>query len=40
VCGGDFEATLQPTAFGITTYIPMAAPDKVRLVVQVEAIRQ
>lgn len=39
-CGGDFEATIQPTAFGITTYIPMAAPDKVRLVVQVEAIRQ
>jgi polyisoprenoid-binding protein YceI len=40
VCGGDFETTIQPTAFGITTYIPMAAPDQVRLVVQVEAIRQ
>lgn len=40
VCGGDFEAVIQPTAFGITTYIPMAAPDKVRLVVQVEAVRQ
>ena len=40
VCGGDFEATIQPTAFGITTYIPMAAPDKVRLVIQVEAVRQ
>jgi polyisoprenoid-binding protein YceI len=40
VCGGDFEATIQPTLWGITTYIPMAAPDKVRLVVQVEAIRQ
>ena len=40
VCGGDFETVIQPTAFGITTYIPMAAPDKVRLVVQVEAVRQ
>jgi len=40
VCGGDFEATIQPTLWGISTYIPMVAPDKVRLVVQVEAIKQ
>ena len=40
VCGGDFEATIQPTLWGINTYIPMVAPDKVRLVVQVEAIKQ
>lgn len=40
VCGGDFEATVQPTAFGITTYIGVAAPDKARLVIQVEAVRQ
>jgi polyisoprenoid-binding protein YceI len=40
VCGGDFEAVIQPTLFGINTYIPMVAPDQVRLVVQVEAIRQ
>jgi polyisoprenoid-binding protein YceI len=40
VCGGDFEATIQPTLWGITTYIPMVAPDKVRLLVQVEAIKQ
>ncbi len=40
VCGGDFEAFIQPTLFGINTYIPMVAPDQVRLVVQVEAIKQ
>ena len=40
VCGGDFEATIQPTLWGISTYIPAVAPDKVRLVVQVEAIKQ
>ena len=40
VCGGDFEATIQPTLWGISTYIPTIAPDKVRLVVQVEAIKQ
>ena len=40
VCGGDFEATIQPTLWGINTYIPAVAPDKVRLVVQVEAIKQ
>jgi polyisoprenoid-binding protein YceI len=40
VCGGDFVATLQPSAFGITAYLPQVTPDEVRLVVQVEAIRQ
>lgn len=40
VCGGDFEASIQPTLWGISTYIPMVAPDKVRLLVQVEAIKQ
>jgi polyisoprenoid-binding protein YceI len=40
VCGGDFEATVQPTAWGISTYIPMVSPDKARLVIQVEAVRQ
>ncbi len=40
VCGGDFEATIQPTLWGISNYIPAVAPDKVRLVVQVEAIKQ
>lgn len=40
VCGGDFEATVQPSAWGISTDIPAVAPDRARLVVQVEAVRQ
>jgi polyisoprenoid-binding protein YceI len=40
VCGGDFEAVIKPTLWGISSYIPAVAPDNVRLLVQVEAIRQ
>jgi len=40
VCGGDFETTLQRSAFGITYALPMAAPDSVRMLVQVEAVKQ
>jgi len=40
VCGGDFEATLQRSQWGINYGLPMIAPDNVRLVVQAEAIRQ
>jgi polyisoprenoid-binding protein YceI len=39
VCGGDFEAEIERSAFGITSYLPFVA-DRVRLVVQVEGIRQ
>lgn len=39
VCGGDFEGTLTRSAFGITHSLPFVA-DSVRLLVQVEAIRQ
>jgi polyisoprenoid-binding protein YceI len=39
VCGGDFEATLERSAFGITAGLP-GVPDPIRLLVQVEAIRQ
>ena len=39
VCGGDFEATLPRSAYGITHSLPFVA-DTVRLLVQVEAIRQ
>jgi len=39
VCGGDFEATLQRSQFGIDKYLQVA-PDNVRLVVQVEAVKQ
>jgi polyisoprenoid-binding protein YceI len=40
VCGGDFEATLQRSLWDITYGLPAIAPDSVRLLVQVEAIRQ
>jgi polyisoprenoid-binding protein YceI len=39
VCGGDFEATLLRSQFGVGGY-PAVAPDQVRLVIQVEAVRQ
>ncbi|MBC8056978.1 MAG: YceI family protein, partial [Rhizobiales bacterium] len=37
VCGGDFEAEIARSAFGITHSLPFVA-DKVRLVIQIEAI--
>ena len=40
VCGGDFEATIQRSQWGLTYGLPVVAPDKVRLLIQVEAIRQ
>lgn len=40
VCGGDFETTLQRSQFGINYGLPVAAPDDVRLLVQVEAVKQ
>ncbi len=40
VCGGDFEATLQRSQWGVVYAMPMVAPDNVRLLVQVEAIKQ
>ncbi|HZF78573.1 MAG TPA: YceI family protein [Rubrivivax sp.] len=39
VCGGDFEATLQRSQWGLGA-LPAAAADDVRLLVQIEAIRQ
>ena len=39
VCGGDFEAQIDRSAFGITHSLPFVA-DPVRLLVQVEAIKQ
>ena len=40
VCGGDFQATLRRSQWGITHGLPSDAADDVRLLVQVEAIRQ
>ncbi len=39
VCGGDFETTIQRSQFGIGI-APAVAPDDVKLLIQVEAIRQ
>lgn len=39
VCGGDFETTIQRSAFGMSYAVP-AIPDDVKLVIQVEAIKQ
>ena len=40
VCGGDFEATIARSQWGIAYGMPAIAPDAVRLLVQIEAIRQ
>lgn len=40
VCGGDFEATIQRSRWGMDSALQTGAPDAVRLLVQVEAIRQ
>ena len=38
ICGGDFETTVQRSDWGITWGIPFGFEDKVKLLVQVEAI--
>jgi polyisoprenoid-binding protein YceI len=39
VCGGDFETTIQRSTYGITYGLP-GIPDNVRLLIQVEAVKQ
>lgn len=39
VCGGDFEATIQRSQWGMNFGIP-GIPDSVRLEIQIEAIKQ
>jgi polyisoprenoid-binding protein YceI len=39
VCGGDFETTIQRSQWGMAYGLP-GIPDSVRLLIQVEAIRQ
>jgi polyisoprenoid-binding protein YceI len=39
VCGGDFEATIQRTQWGVNYGVP-GIPDSVRIVIQVEAVKQ
>ena len=40
VCGGDFDATIARSRWGMDWGLKHGFPDEVRLVVQVEAIRQ
>ena len=39
VCGGDFETTIQRSQWGITYGLP-GIPDAVRIVIQIEAVKQ
>ncbi len=40
VCGGDFEATIDRTAFGVDYGVAYGFPKNVRIVAQIEAIKQ
>lgn len=40
VCGGDFATTIKRSQWGMKWGIDMGIPDDVRLVVQVEAVKQ
>lgn len=40
VCGGDFEATVRRSQWGVDWGLQMGFPDETRLLIQVEAIRQ
>ena len=40
VCGGDFEATIDRTQWGVNYGVDWGFPKNVRLVVQIEAVKQ
>ena len=40
VCGGDFEGTLDRTAFGMDYGVQYGFDKNVRLIVQVEAVKK
>jgi polyisoprenoid-binding protein YceI len=40
VCGGDFEASIDRTQFGVNYGIDWGFPKNVRLLIQVEAVKQ
>jgi len=40
VCGGDFEATIDRTAFGLNYGVDWGFPKNVNLIIQAEAIKQ
>ena len=39
VCGGDFETTIQRSSYGMTYGLP-GIPDAIKLVIQIEAVKQ
>ncbi len=39
VCGGDFETTIQRSTYGMSYGLP-GIPDNIRLLIQIEAIKQ
>lgn len=40
VCGGDFETTIKRSQWGVNWGLDMGFPDEVRLLIQVEAVKQ
>ena len=40
VCGGDFETTIARSAFGMAYGLNYGLPDSIRLLIQIEAIKQ
>jgi polyisoprenoid-binding protein YceI len=40
VCGGDFETTLKRSQWGVNYGLEVGVPDEVRLLIQVEAVKQ
>ncbi|GAA4405186.1 YceI family protein [Quisquiliibacterium transsilvanicum] len=40
ICGGDFETTIRRSQWGMNWGIDMGVPDAVRLLIQIEAVRQ
>jgi polyisoprenoid-binding protein YceI len=40
VCGGDFETTIDRVQWGMGTYVPPGQAGNVKLVIQVEAVKQ
>ena len=40
VCGGDFETTIVRSQFGVSYGLAFGIPDSVRMLIQVEAIKQ
>ena len=40
VCGGDFETTIARSAYGMAYGLTYGLPDNIRLLIQIEAIKQ